>query len=81
MTLGGRCGWCAGAKQDTSHSPPRCPPKRCDNPRRQLGFYNRRAEDWWRLREALDSGQEFGSSLALPPDASIKLTSPHHGGR
>lgn len=33
-----------------------------------LTFYNRRAEAWWRLREALDPGQEGGSPLALPPD-------------
>jgi NADPH:quinone reductase-like Zn-dependent oxidoreductase len=37
-----------------------------------LKFCNRRAEDWWRMREALDPGQEFGSAIALPPDASIK---------
>jgi hypothetical protein len=37
-----------------------------------LKFYNRRAEDWWRMREELDPGQEFGSAIALPPDASIK---------
>jgi len=37
-----------------------------------LKFYNRRAEDWWRMREELDPGQEFGSAVALPPDASIK---------
>jgi hypothetical protein len=37
-----------------------------------LKFYNRRAEDWWRMREELDPGQELGSAIALPPDASIK---------
>jgi hypothetical protein len=37
-----------------------------------LKFYNRRAEDWWRIREELDPDQEFGSAIALPPDASIK---------
>jgi hypothetical protein len=37
-----------------------------------LKFYNLRAADWWRMREELDPGQEFGSAIALPPDASIK---------
>jgi hypothetical protein len=37
-----------------------------------LSFYNKRAEAWWRFREELDPGQQFGSSVALPPDASIK---------
>lgn len=39
---------------------------------RQLAFFNRRAEAWWRMREELDPGQDGGSILALPPDASIK---------
>jgi hypothetical protein len=38
----------------------------------QLAFFNRRAEAWWRMREELDPGQDGGSILALPPDASIK---------
>ena len=38
----------------------------------QLGFFNRRAEAWWRMREELDPGQDGGSILALPPDASVK---------
>jgi hypothetical protein len=38
----------------------------------RLKFFNRRAEDWWRFREELDPDQEFGSAVALPPDASIK---------
>jgi hypothetical protein len=44
-----------------------------------LKFCNRRAEDWWRMREELDPGREFGSAIALPPDASIKadLAAPH----
>jgi hypothetical protein len=37
-----------------------------------LGFVNRRAEAWWRMREELDPGQYGGSSIQLPPDASIK---------
>lgn len=38
----------------------------------QLGFVNMRAEAHWRLREALDPGQEGGSPLALPPmDATL----------
>ncbi len=32
-----------------------------------LKFYNRRAEDWWCLREELDPSQQFGSAIALPP--------------
>jgi hypothetical protein len=38
----------------------------------RLRFYNKRAEGWWRFREELDADQEFGSVIALPPDASIK---------
>jgi hypothetical protein len=38
----------------------------------QLRFSNKRAEAWWRMREELNPEQEFGSVLALPPDASIK---------
>lgn len=33
-----------------------------------LSFYNRRAEAWWRFREALDPSQEFGSPVMLPDD-------------
>ena len=36
-----------------------------------LGFVNKRAEAYWRLREALDPGQEGGSPLALPPDQGL----------
>jgi hypothetical protein len=39
---------------------------------RQLGFYNKRAEAWWRMREELDPDQDSGPVLALPPDASVK---------
>lgn len=44
----------------------------------QLGFVNKRAEAWWRFREALDPGQEGGSPLALPPDQGLvaDLTAP-----
>lgn len=43
-----------------------------------LGFYNKRAEAWWRLREALDPSQEQGSPIALPDDPELRadLTSP-----
>lgn len=34
-----------------------------------LGFINRRAEWWWRLREALDP--DYGEGLALPPDRRL----------
>jgi hypothetical protein len=42
----------------------------------ELGFYNRRAEAWWKVREALDPA--FGPTLALPPDDQLigDLTSP-----
>jgi hypothetical protein len=33
-----------------------------------LGFCNKRAEAWWRFREALDPDQEFGSPVMLPDD-------------
>ncbi|RVD31432.1 terminase [Mesorhizobium sp. M4B.F.Ca.ET.017.02.2.1] len=36
-----------------------------------LGFLNKRAETIWRFREALDPGQEGGSSIALPPDPML----------
>lgn len=37
-----------------------------------LRFFNKRAEDWWRMREELNPDQEFGSVIALPPGAGIK---------
>jgi hypothetical protein len=37
-----------------------------------LRFVNKRAEDWWRMREELNPDQEFGSAIALPPGAQIK---------
>jgi hypothetical protein len=36
-----------------------------------LGFYNKRAEVYWRLREALDPGQDGGSRIAIPDDAEM----------
>ena len=43
---------------------------------RELGFINRRAEAWWKLREALDPA--FHPTLALPPDDVLigDLTAP-----
>lgn len=43
-----------------------------------MHFANKRAEAWWRFREALDPGQEGGSIIALPPDPELRsdLTSP-----
>lgn len=38
----------------------------------KLGFYNRRAEILWRLREELDPDQEGGSVIALPPNAEVR---------
>lgn len=37
----------------------------------QLGFYNKRAESYWRFREALDPGQPGGSHVALPDDPEM----------
>jgi hypothetical protein len=37
-----------------------------------LAFANKRAEAWWRFREALDPEQPNGASLALPPDAELR---------
>lgn len=44
-----------------------------------LSFVNKRAEIYWRLREALDPSQEGGSLIALPPDDELKadLCAPH----
>jgi hypothetical protein len=41
-----------------------------------FGFYNRRSEMWWMLREALDP--DYGYNLMLPPDQSLRadLTTP-----
>jgi hypothetical protein len=36
----------------------------------QLSFANKRAEAWWKFREALDPDQPDGSAIALPPDPS-----------
>lgn len=45
----------------------------------KLGFFNKRAEAWWRLREELDPDQEGGSAVALPPGPEIRadLAAPH----
>jgi hypothetical protein len=37
---------------------------------RQLSFYNKRAETWWKLREALDPN--FGAKVSLPPDPQLR---------
>lgn len=43
-----------------------------------IGFYNLRAEAWWKFREALDPDQDGGCLIALPPDPELRadLTSP-----
>lgn len=38
----------------------------------RLTFANKRAEAWWRFREALDPDQEGGSCIALPPDPELR---------
>lgn len=35
---------------------------------RKLGFWNKRSEAYWRLREALDPSQPGGAKIVLPPD-------------
>lgn len=44
----------------------------------KLGFYNKRAEAWWKFREELDPAQEGGSVIALPPSPELlaDLTAP-----
>jgi len=36
-----------------------------------LAFYNKRAEAWWQLREALNPDQEGGCTIALPPGPEV----------
>lgn len=45
---------------------------------KQLGFWNRRAEAYWKFREALDPAQPGGSPIALPDDPELvaDLTAP-----
>ena len=38
----------------------------------KLTFRNRRAETWWRFREALNPDQDGGSSIALPHDPDLR---------
>lgn len=38
---------------------------------RQLAFFNKRAQVWWQIREALDPDQEGGSPVMLPPDPEL----------
>lgn len=55
---------------------------------RQMGFYNKRSQTIWQMREALDPDQPGGSPIALPPDPMLvaDLTAPtwepvsHKGG-
>lgn len=44
----------------------------------QFGFVNKRAEVYWRFREALDPAQDGGSPIALPDDPELvsDLTAP-----
>jgi hypothetical protein len=35
-----------------------------------LGFFNKRSEMWWKMREALDPA--YGAGLMLPPDRELK---------
>ena len=37
-----------------------------------IPFANKRAEAWWRFREALDPSQIGGSPIALPPDPQLR---------
>ena len=38
----------------------------------KLQFRNKRAEAWWRFREALNPDQEGGSKVALPHDPDLR---------
>jgi hypothetical protein len=38
----------------------------------KLRFTNKRAEAWWRMREALNPDQEGGSIIALPPNPELR---------
>ena len=38
----------------------------------QLSFANRRAETWWRFREAFGPDQPDGATIALPPDPELR---------
>ena len=44
----------------------------------KLKFANRRAQIWWKFREALDPDQPGGAQMALPPDPELRadLTAP-----
>lgn len=37
-----------------------------------LSFRNKRAEAWWRMREALNPEMEFAAQVALPPDPELR---------
>jgi hypothetical protein len=37
----------------------------------KMGFYNQRAERYWKLREALDPDQDGGSPIALAEDLEL----------
>jgi hypothetical protein len=43
----------------------------CRTRDKALAFYNKRAEAWWRMREALDPDQEGGCTMALPPGPEV----------
>lgn len=45
---------------------------------KQLGFYNKRSQAYWKFREALDPSQIGGSPVCLPPDPKLlaDLTAP-----
>lgn len=38
---------------------------------KQFGFFNKRSEVMWRMREALDPSQDGGSTIALPDDPAL----------
>ena len=47
---------------------------------RSFGFLNKRAEYWWKFREALDPDQPGGSPIELPDDPGLRadLAAPHY---
>jgi hypothetical protein len=79
---GGYGGDCVGRLQDNKITPVRFNGSSGSTSRAKDGsgrlFENRRAEAWWRFREALNPDQAGGSIIALPDDSELRseLTAP-----
>ena len=72
---GGYGGDCCGRLEDNNIKPTRFDGSAGSSARAHDGsgriFLNRRAEAWWRFREALNPDQTGGSQVALPPDPEL----------